>query len=426
MMLYENPEEYQQVFFRDMSLNYRNITGLTLETVIQKYIKQYGNDVDMLEFSRTFPYISEISKSEVQDFVLRHGRMPKEAELFIFYSEMMYWYSYKWVAYGKRDFRIATELVKLMNDTDLKVPDMYLRPPFETMYMGFEGDVVQMLASKGTTFLDGAIIVNDIPVMLSKTETVQGARVMFFSRHSQMEERMGIAAGRKIPMAVVGRTLDEMAIPHVLGSTNEMVTPETIRKWVQRAMFDFSDQHLQQYVDLFSLVCNTLAYINSGGADLLTYEPPDIEVLRREAVQLTGREGRKAKEKLKRAEARTYILVGSRIPPTPAQPTVLTTKGTRKLTYRHMVRGHWRAYWKKEDRLTKEERGRITYRRPDGLVRVLKWVKPFLRGPEAAEVIARRYRVGRPEPPEPPEEGWQSIRENPFAMSETDFWEDWQ
>jgi hypothetical protein len=382
---------------------YEAATGNNFEKDIRKYIQQHGSDVGLVEFATSFPGGRVVSKGIEEEYFRRYGKGANIQALY--YTEIAFWHLYRFIVGGKKEFRVSPVLGRLLNDTDLNVPDMYLNPPFPGMYLKFEGDVIQMeTTSYGLRGMEG-LYFNSERIKLFDGSERDGYRLFMVSS----------------PYGDRTRANDETVIPHGLGGSGRMITEEDVKQWVRESMVEYSEDAFDRYVTTISLVLKTLAYINSGGADLLQYDPPELASLARDAAYLPPREARKVKEKLARAVTRSYILVGSRLAPVAAEEAVISGPGSRRLTYRHMVRGHFRAYWMRGDRLTDKDKARVTFNRSDGFVRVLKWLKPFLRGPESADVVHRDYHVLPPEEGPPPEqvppEGPPTMTENPWRRS---------
>ena len=72
-----------------------------------------------------------------------------------------------------------------------------------------------------------------------------------------------------------------------------------------------------------------------------------------------------------------------------------TEKGVRTYKFKSLVRGHYRHYHKLVKNLTEEEKRPHVLSKVDGEdALILKFIQPFWRGPDYADVVNRQCRTG--------------------------------
>lgn len=129
----------------------------------------------------------------------------------------------------------------------------------------------------------------------------------------------------------------------------------------------------------FRIILNAALYISSVDADL-DHRPSDQEAFREQIERIASRVKRQElKQAVRHASRLPYIVVGANIPtlesleamPTPAP------EGKRTLSVRFTVRGHWRH----------QACG------PGLKDHVLRFIKPYNKGPEMADLISKPYLV---------------------------------
>jgi hypothetical protein len=124
------------------------------------------------------------------------------------------------------------------------------------------------------------------------------------------------------------------------------------------------------------LFVNCLLYVNSVNADIR--EGWMLNNLTEKIKKAKGK--RKTKLKRMRAQGGNAYRVGYQIYIPQVAPANQGPPTGRKVNVRFMVRGHWRQVWMGSDRLGNRRQ-------------VAKWIQPFWKGPERAEVIHKMYMV---------------------------------
>jgi len=129
---------------------------------------------------------------------------------------------------------------------------------------------------------------------------------------------------------------------------------------------------------LTRLAVNSLLYINSANRDVKE------EWFEKELSERLKLKSGRARRDLRRSIESTgkvfrcgqYIYI-------PQISEVYNGPSTgRKVRFRHWVRGHWHHFWAGTDRLGTRNL-------------ILKWVEPFLRGPDVADIVQKTYVVDK-------------------------------
>lgn len=128
----------------------------------------------------------------------------------------------------------------------------------------------------------------------------------------------------------------------------------------------------------FRVILNAALYISSADAEL-DQRPPDQEALKQEIDRIPSRVRRQElKQEARHASRLPYIVVGASIPAAESLEAVPTSSPEKRtLSVRFTVRGHWRH----------QACG------PGLQERVLRFIKPYNKGPEMAALINKPYLV---------------------------------
>lgn len=130
------------------------------------------------------------------------------------------------------------------------------------------------------------------------------------------------------------------------------------------------------------IVLNAALYISSADAEL-EHRPSDHDSLKEEIERISSREKRKELKQAARHVSRLpYIVVGASIPTVASSEAIAASAppGKRALSIRFTVRGHWRH----------QACG------PGLRDHVLRFIKPYNKGPEMADLISKPYLVKQP------------------------------
>ena len=126
----------------------------------------------------------------------------------------------------------------------------------------------------------------------------------------------------------------------------------------------------------FRIILNAVLYISSADAEL-EQRPPDQETVKQEIERIPSSVKRQElKQAARRASRLPYIVVGASVPTVEAVQTS-APEATRTLSVRFTVRGHWRH----------QACG------PGLKDHVLRFIKPYTKGPEMATLINKPYLV---------------------------------
>jgi hypothetical protein len=132
-------------------------------------------------------------------------------------------------------------------------------------------------------------------------------------------------------------------------------------------------------LQFFRIILNAALYISSADAEL-EHRPSDQEAVRQKIEQIPSRVKRQElKQEARHASRLPYIVVGASVPVEEVVPTS-APEAKRSLSVRFTVRGHWR----------RQACG------PGLKDHVLRFIKPYNKGPEMATLINKPYLVKRP------------------------------
>jgi len=132
-------------------------------------------------------------------------------------------------------------------------------------------------------------------------------------------------------------------------------------------------------LQFFRIILNAALYISSADAEL-EHRPSDQEAVRQEIEQIPSRVKRQElKQEARHASRLPYIVVGASVPVEEAV-SASAPEAKRSLSVRFTVRGHWR----------RQACG------PGLKDHVLRFIKPYNKGPEMATLINKPYLVKRP------------------------------
>lgn len=154
---------------------------------------------------------------------------------------------------------------------------------------------------------------------------------------------------------------------------------DTFKKWENgeiNTKNEFPKDSKESWLNYFKFVCNTIIYITSPEADIR--KSNNLEDFQQKLVAVKSPKKRKKLErKLESLTTLSTYIVGSSIDFSKEEIELydklkeFSMQGY-KLNCRFPVGGHWRSQWYGTEN--------NKYQRP-------KWIKPFLKGPEMAEII---------------------------------------
>lgn len=318
-----------------------------------------------------------------------------------------------WAA-GKKVFTVSDALTKLLLQTDFKCAKAFLKLPFQCIYMRFEGSPISIWCESDNSWLplDGVYVYEAEDEYKDKSG-IFGWGVQDVAQILDNPERK-IESHRIKRLRFVAVSQNEM--DNALGFRGNIIY--TSMDWVQddrtlidekymSAEFDANAEKDDVYTNrkgdflaIMRLCLSAIAYINSSGSQVEFMRSPASEFLKKaEAAQSKGK-AEKAARRAGRRSALDFYHVGRTVTIEPS----ISKEGVEevrdgKVRYqkvRSQVRGHYRHYWLKRENLSEADRKAVTLEDGDW-VSLLRWIRPFWRGPEFATVIQQEYRVTKPE-----------------------------
>lgn len=245
-----------------------------------------------------------------------------------------------------RTFVVSEALCHALRDTDMrKVDESLIRLPFHNMYV----DVSAAKIPIGGWFGDGVEGIFEGALLIQAPEE---------------EEEQEIKD--HIVVVSVVRCVDDTD-----GISYNLVKRSMIADLLSE------NKELDSGNDFLRLVMNSILYVNSVNADVR--EEWLKQGLAKKAKQAKGSRKRKLREQLTRFGK--VHRVGSKFIHIPHVPQAHGSgRDGRKVGVRFMVRGHWRWLW------YGPRKGGERIRKP-------KWIAPFWKGPEVADIVHREYQV---------------------------------
>ena len=253
---------------------------------------------------------------------------------------------YNYVQAGKKDFYVYSDLVPMLRDTDLlEIPPKELKFPFEAFSIIFKkGTIRGRGAPMDRIFVSCAD--GDILSGFLASDNYNGAPIF------------------------LSRLWDDTTLPEMAKAYAE-VAP-TVK--------GYSDLKRQSARDAMYLLFNLLTYINCENADVQR-DNSQAEAIKKKLAAFNGSKKKTRKQKvleqeLHKARKHHIYLVGKSVRADKFYDVTPTDEG-RKILKRFRVRGHFR-------------------NQPYGPERSLvkrRWIKPFWKGPDLAELINSGYVV---------------------------------
>jgi hypothetical protein len=145
------------------------------------------------------------------------------------------------------------------------------------------------------------------------------------------------------------------------------------------ALSDVLEKNRKNFLRTFQFVMNAVLYATSAEADLLFQDASkEYRDLKARAEKAKGDKRKKLFGRLRGMEQHPRCIMGSTIVIDRKQDhrgePGTTAEGSRKITVRTLVSGHWHRYWTGAGRK----------------VCIHKWIAPFWRGPEEAPLTGKR------------------------------------
>jgi hypothetical protein len=266
---------------------------------------------------------------------------------------------------GKKTFFLSEGITERLSQTDLNVPAKMVMTPFPSCMLVFDDPVTRSLINKGamsesvdlTSHI--SVIVTTMSSNLGRSLSVKFYRGVF-KRRTFLSLRCNFILGE-----------NEMLEQSLWRSVyNDAPVPDAVK--IGLAPDPDDDVRCERSHKLHRIVCNALLYLSSRAPEIsgdlwaVDRVPPLPEQSSPKAKR--GRAGY-----LKSLSQHPYVEVGPSIkrlerdhPPEMNSPAV-----------RFLVRGHWRNQAHGEGRS----------------LRTFKWIEPFWKGPEMAEIVNKPYRV---------------------------------
>jgi hypothetical protein len=253
-----------------------------------------------------------------------------------------------WHLAGRQVFHVQPDLVGRLVNTSVKAPTELVRLPFPTVmlvfndaqaFQAFEGGGVRIEAKQGA-----------LSVLVSEFE-VDG------------ERRLTIGAAR-----ANGRRMTRQIFRSLLLRSGWTTEQAIATEWgqIDAHAGGLDDYFLSEGAALSRLVLNTVLYLGSASARVsgsVRNHPSTHKDTRNFSFLLHQRVGDRI----------TYLQAPGNSP----DATGATGSGARQVSARHFVMGHWKS----------QPCGK------GGALRQAIWIEPYLRGPDAAEVLDRKYVV---------------------------------
>lgn len=257
-----------------------------------------------------------------------------------------------WHAVGRREYIVSKGLSQKLRQTRLKgYPADRLMLPYESIYID-----TQDYGDFGDQKVEGCLayeVVYDTGKFITLGLVIAGGTKKVFPRMISIESTDGtIEASMEKSMKLYEES-------------DRVVDIETYRK---------------PWKEFFSYIINIILYATMPDAEntFQHYDPNYEKLQKRLKKQKSPKKRGKIKQQLKKTPSAGYTLLGGSIKVDRTEErTESMGDGTRKVTVRSLVSGHWRDQPCGKDKL---DRKRI-------------WIEPFWRGPEGAPITQKRHHL---------------------------------
>lgn len=300
---------------------------------------------------------------------------------------------------GRKVFNVALPLTHLLLSTDLKFQRRFLRLPFDAFFLSFEDAPIE-IEWRDRRRLAGCYIYR----LPDSTSQWRG-----LGEEGEKKLLVDFFSGRDDPAAWHDR--DTLKLWFVSESVPGDAEGNSVSAWL--CLEDFADDSvitddallefyksvamddLNDFKALIRLVLNTVLYINSFGADTALVESKGRKLAEKASRMPSERHRLRFLEKAGQHSFLDYIDVGRgvRLPREADRIEQVREGKTWSLSYRIQVRGHFKAVWKKTSNLAEDERRAVLAVDGDWSA-YQRWVAPYTKGPELADVVNKEYHVG--------------------------------
>jgi len=354
-----------------------------------------------------------VTRSVLENFIVdavRGGGVPTNAQTILAERQA----TFNFWASGQKVFTVSDALTKLLLQTDFKCAKAFLKLPFPCIYLRFEGSPISIWCQSDDTWLplDGVYVyvvedeypdkdgvfawttkdiapILDDPAHPLPSYKIPRLRFVAISQN-EVDNKTGFR-GNIIYTSMDWTCDDRIVIDEKYMSTEFDANAAQGEAYAERK---------GDFMAIMRLCLSAIAYINSSGSQVEFTKSPASEFLKKmEAAQSKGKAGKAARRAERRSKLNFYHVGRTiTIEPSIAREGVEEVREgkVRYQKVRSQVRGHYRHYWLKKGNLSEADKNAVTL--VDGeWVSVLKWLRPFWRGPEFATVVQQEYRVTKPE-----------------------------
>jgi len=260
----------------------------------------------------------------------------------------MAYHMWRMRACGNRIYYVPPHLCEMLYHTNLSIDVSFIQSPFEEIYLYVDQDELKISDYTGTRPIKG-IYVN------LRTES-DGIRHLRFLATSGSE---GIEENRDVNYFACFSLPDH-------GSLDSAIDTQ-FKAYGNNPDLDYHNNptfKLDKVADIVKFAVNILLYITSSHSDLSNEVPK----------QHNHKSLKKQRKYANKAQM-PFIYVGHNIPiPKGSEHFAVGTK----ISHKFWVSGHWRGQWKGPKDIQHQER---------------IWIQPYIKGPELADGIAKKYIV---------------------------------
>jgi len=356
-----------------------------MDPEVKRECERFGDDLTYFRYTYKViqPFVSR-NAHIVATIMNTLSKSPGLDEGWMITHLMMEYHTYMFNRFGRQVFSIMPTLARMLVDTDLDVDTDLLKMPHRSIYLTFPPDLFRIWNQmSGVHNVEGIYVCED-PWDIEK-------EFKNLRTDTSVAEKLNVEQNRVLRVLLVGSTNNDNALDDALFHFRVDIGPGTLGQYIEKvtelameiissSQFDSvrGNKSLLEIQHIFRFVANVLLYISSSHPDVTKQFPDKFRKEMEKCKRLGGgksRKGKRAAERARRYTSIPRIVLGANIPKDHYQP------GTgSKVSKRFKVKGHWRTYTSM--RYTEEVRGKTV------------WIKPFYKGPEMADELDRRYKVG--------------------------------
>ena len=281
--------------------------------------------------------------------------------------------------FGKKTFYFSDNLIEQLSMTSLDIPSEFVEPPFSCCLFVISSpiaiDAFYRIAQSDIELIDYFTPLSTF-VITFPAEDGEGLReILFVTGHASYESSYMMT--KRSLLIRANWNVEDMLKTDWQDIYKEPLTGDMV-------ISNDESRFFEDGLLFYRILINSILYIGSNDSDIIQALAPDVSEMRKRLpnIKSTAKKNKLSRRLLALTTLNSSV-VGSK-----SESIVINKKeqssdaqhnlsGTKKVTKRFLVRGHWK---------------RQPYG-PKQSQRKLIFIKPFLKGPDMAELINKPYKV---------------------------------